>query len=71
MRKIQKIALVVFLVCMVATASIVLYGVWAGAPDQPDTILPKIMVTFFVIGFASFLVWFTFSIRQLVANSKR
>lgn len=43
---------------MFACATCALIGIWSGGENQPDNeLLTKAMGTFFIIGFANFLIW--------------
>ena len=57
MRKIQYIAFRLFLVMMFACAGLFLSIIWQGGPDE-FTILNQFAITTFVVGLASFLIWF-------------
>ncbi|MBN2093784.1 MAG: hypothetical protein JW740_00185 [Candidatus Zambryskibacteria bacterium] len=67
MRKLQKATLRIFLSCMVITAILMLIAIW-GPMEQssqgPNTIMQYVL-TFFVVGLASFLTWFTTMIIEM------
>ncbi len=54
---IEKISLRLFITFMLLCAGTVLMALWFGPDQDPEWF--KLMPTFFVIGFASFLVWAT------------
>jgi hypothetical protein len=54
----EKITLRIFWISMLACATLAIVGIWTGGENQPDNEpLTKAMGTFFIIGFANFLVW--------------
>jgi uncharacterized membrane protein len=54
----------IFLTCLTICASFVITMVWTQAEHAPEP-LPQILVTTFVTGLASFLLWFTRLFRDL------
>jgi hypothetical protein len=66
----ERILLAVFLTCMPLTAAIILALVWFGNPDAevPHWIF-KITATSFILGLASFLVWFVHVAHRYTATS--
>jgi hypothetical protein len=67
MKKIQKATLVIFFSCMVITAVLMLVSVWtfmAQADKGPNPVMQYIF-TFFIVGLASFLTWFTTMILEI------
>lgn len=52
---IEKISLKIFWSAMLLCATTVLLTVWL--TDEPNPVQAKLILTFFVIGLASFLVW--------------
>jgi hypothetical protein len=74
MKKLQKATLRIFLLCMVITAVLMLTAVWTtmAEPDKggPHPIMQYVF-TFFIIGLASFLVWFTSMVLEIRDNLKK
>ncbi len=63
----------IFLTCLLICAPMVLGGIWLGEHAVPE-IYFKVMASLFVIGLASFLVWFSrtvYAIHELLASAKR
>lgn len=50
----ERVSLTIFLTCMLVTASLFIVFLWT---EPSSEIAPKVMATFFVIGFANFLMW--------------
>lgn len=69
MKKIQKIALRIFIVSMLLCATTVIFMVWM-AP-QEFGITNKIAITSFVVGLASFLIWITTIILDIRNNVEK
>lgn len=57
MKKIQKITLGIFLVAMIICVDLALFLIWS--PSHEFDIVNRLMVTLFIIGLASFLIWIT------------
>jgi hypothetical protein len=55
MKKIQKITLAVFLVAMLVCVDLALFLIWS-VPKE-FTVVNRLLITFFVLGLASFLIW--------------
>ena len=53
-----------FLTCLISCASVVLAMIWV-QPETPPEYVPQIAVTLFIIGLASFLLWFTRVFRDM------
>jgi hypothetical protein len=64
MKKTQYITLRIFYVMMVITASLFLYIIWRGGPDNFG-VINKLTFTTFVVGLASFLIWVTAIILEV------
>ena len=56
------VSLRVFLVCLVACASMVLFAIWFGKDGALGETYFKTAATLFIIGLASFLIWFSFTL---------
>ena len=72
MKKLQKATLRIFLSCMTITAVLMLVAIWAPVEQVtrgPNAIMQYTM-TFFVIGLASFLAWFTSVVLEIRDNAK-
>jgi len=69
MKKVQSITLKVFLSCMVITAMLMLVFVWNPAMESSGTQGPapimQYVLTFFIVGLASFLTWFTAIVLEI------
>lgn len=52
---IEKISLRLFILFMLLCAASVLIALWFGPEEDPEWF--RFMPTFFILGFASFLVW--------------
>lgn len=63
--KLEKVALGVFLTCMVLCAGFFLFVFWSHN-DNENRILISITATFFVIGLANFLIWLPIVIYRLI-----
>jgi archaellum biogenesis protein FlaJ (TadC family) len=58
-----------FLICLSSCASLILFFIWSGGPDTSQ--LFHIAASFFIVGLASFLTWFSlmlFELRDKIAN---
>jgi hypothetical protein len=67
MKKVQYATLRIFLSCMIITAALMLISVWTfmvQADKGPNPVMQYIF-TFFIIGLASFLTWFTTMILEI------
>lgn len=66
----EKITLRVFLICLASCASLMIFLIWGGGPDEPSLeVYFKIAATFFIIGLGSFLCWFVtmfYSLRSFL-----
>lgn len=62
---VEKIALTVFWLFMLACASTVLVEIWTKGSVLPGQIIP----TFFIIGFASFLIWAPLVVYKFLAKA--
>jgi len=61
---ITRIAFRLFLTCLILCASMVLTAIWLGE----DWVVPlyfQIMASFFIVGLASFLVWFSRTLMDI------
>jgi O-antigen/teichoic acid export membrane protein len=68
MKKLQKATLRIFLSCMVLTAILMLIIVWFFASPNADKDAFPVMryvFTFFIVGLASFLTWFTTTVLEI------
>lgn len=63
---IERAALTVFFFCMPFCAGCFLYMIWMG--EEQGELFFKAMATSFVIGLASFLVWFVVRMYKNVAE---
>ena len=64
---IEKVTSRLFLMCLVSCASLVLFLIWSGGPD--NEVYFKIAATFFIIGLGSFLSWlvtFYYNLRNIL-----
>ncbi len=59
----------VFLICLIGCASLVLTFIWNGGP--PAEIYAQIAATLFVVGLASFLIWFSMTLHRLLSYCAR
>jgi len=48
----------IFVVCLLTCALLVITMAWV-QPESPPWFIPSIIITLFVTGFASFLLWFS------------
>ena len=62
-QKLEHYALGVFLTCMMVTASLFLIAIWTQTPTETYM---KTVATFFVIGFAHFLLWLPMILYRLL-----
>jgi hypothetical protein len=62
-KKIQKISLIAFLFFMTSCAGLMIFIIW----NNPDdfNILNRLAITSFIIGLASFLIWFITTIIEI------
>lgn len=52
---IERIALRIFIFCMMLCAGTSLVALWFGPAEDPQWF--RLIPTFFILGFASFLIW--------------
>lgn len=64
----ERVLLPVFFFCLVACASMVLVGIWAGKGLPPAYF--QTAASLFVIGLATFLSWFTLTLRAVCKRLK-
>lgn len=62
----ERIALIIFLVCMPICAGIALFGIWFGEQLEPPEWIFRIAATAFVFGLASFLLWAVSVVRRFL-----
>ncbi|NTV22502.1 MAG: hypothetical protein HGB03_02970 [Candidatus Yonathbacteria bacterium] len=67
---IETISLSIFLVCMLACATIAIASIWLGWFDNGDDHFTPIIPTLFIIGLASFLIWLPIVIYKLIEALK-
>ena len=68
---IEKITLRIFWVAMLSCAATALATVWLTSEGEPNEFTGKLIFTFFVIGFASFLIWgplFVYRLREKISE---
>jgi len=56
-------SLILFFSCLFPCAALVLFFIWHGGPPSP--IWFQTAATFFVVGLASFLIWFVDVMKKL------
>ncbi len=55
----------VFLVCLIACALMVLFAIWFGKDAALGELYFKTTATLFVLGLASFLIWFSLTLTAI------
>jgi hypothetical protein len=65
---INRIALPIFLTCLAACVALVLTAIWFGEDTFGEAYF-KATATIFIIGLASFLVWFTNTLLVIRART--
>ena len=60
----QRITLSVFTFCLFACASLIFFLVWNGGPPE-SPLLFQSAASFFIVGLASFLLWFCATLLEL------
>jgi hypothetical protein len=63
MKKLQKITLGIFLVAMLLCVDLALFIIWS--PSHEFNVINRLLVTLFIIGLASFLIWITTIIIEI------
>jgi hypothetical protein len=73
MKKLQKATLRIFLSCMVITAVLMLVAIWLPMQEVAKGPAPlmQYIITFFVIGLASFLIWAVTIILEIRDNIQK
>lgn len=61
---ISRVSLRLFLFCLVLCASMFVTFIWLGEDSVPPVYF-QIMITLFVVGLASFLIWFSRTLRSI------
>jgi hypothetical protein len=61
----RTISLRVFLLCLIVCASMVLIAIWVGKDDAFGEAYFKTTATLFIVGFASFLIWFSMTLLEI------
>lgn len=63
LKRIERSSLILFLVCMIATAVLFVALMWI---EPRGEVWFKTMATVFVVGFASFLIWLPIILYKLI-----
>jgi len=63
-RMITRTALRLFLFCLVLCASMFVTFIWLGEDSVPPVYF-QILMTLFAVGLASFLIWFSLTLRSI------
>ena len=62
-KKIQTVSLIVFLFSLTSCASLMIFILWKNSDVFNN--LNRLAITFFIVGLASFLIWFTTTIIEI------
>ena len=63
MKKIQKITLAIFLISMLTCVDLALFLIWS--PSHEFNTVNRLLITLFIVGLASFLIWITIIIIEI------
>ena len=62
----EKITLRIFLICLASCASLMIFLIWGGGPDEPSLeVYFKTAATFFIVALGSFLCLFVTMLYSL------
>ncbi len=65
----ERISLRLFLICLLSCATLTIIGIWFGSQFDNSWYF-QADATLFVVGFASFLIWFSIILSAIRKNSK-